>query len=338
MKLTETAVRAARLVAAGQAGVVRYAATRGRAGAEAQLAAGVYPEKGFDPSAPVDWLCAGKPVIAYTALRATRSARRSCDDDLRPLISAAPRCPGITLREILTYRSGLVRGDRDGHVRCVTDPPLSRPQGWDPAVDANYWNAGWELIPALVQNAADCDFEDYLTAQAFGEHLAASGAFLRRGVHDPLKIDNPDIRKVFLPDDLATSLCGPLAALCRFYRRILEELESRPGSEATDLTSSNPGPDFFRHGVSAKLRWSLGFPYLLGAQGFEFSVPSDGFGSQGAVLALTPRGLQYAWVCVAGAVPSLGFTFAVAMDKLRPVPDRRYLEVVEALMRDARQA
>jgi CubicO group peptidase (beta-lactamase class C family) len=335
--LTETAAEAARIVADGQASVVRYAAVP----ASLQGLHGVAQVgREADPMAPVDWMCAGKPVISYSALLALRSGGMSCDDDIRPVIPVTPQCPAMTLREVLTYRSGLVRGHRAGYLDCVVDPRLARPAGWDPAADAEYWNAGWEVLPALVRTLTGHEFEHYVASALLEGRFAAPGAFAREGMADTYLdrswISNPDIRKVFLPTDLATSLAGPLATLCRFYQGILRELDGGAPGMARTLISSNLGPDFFSRGVSTKRRWALGFPHLLHDQGFERIVPPDGFGSQGSVLTLTSRGLQYAWVCVTGAIPSLRFAYTVAMDGLRPVPDARYLHMVAALMRDAR--
>ena len=78
--LPQAAAEAARLVAEGEAGIVRYAAAQG-----AKSASGAAGLAGTGASAAVDWMCAGKPVIAYAVLQAMTSAGWTCDDDIRPL-------------------------------------------------------------------------------------------------------------------------------------------------------------------------------------------------------------------------------------------------------------
>lgn len=101
-----------------------------------------------------------------------------------------------------------------------------------------------------------------------------------------------------------------------------------------ELTEANSRPDYFRSGVNSTLRWAPGFPHHLSDQGLENVTPADGFGSQASVLTWTARGLQYAWVVVAGALPSLSGAFAVAMNGLRPAPDERSRRMVVALVAD----
>lgn len=340
MELKETAAQAADLVTSRQAGVVRYAV----APLIGEPVHGIAQAAGgdADPLAPVDWMCSGKQVLAYAALRALAAEGLSCDDDLRPFVSATDRCPAITLREILTYRSGLVLGDRHGYTTCVTAPVMSRHTYWNPAINGEYSHAGWELLPELVCNLTGQDFGDYVVNHVLAERFGAPGAVVREGVAetyvDPAWIADGKIEKVLVSAELATSLSGSLDVLVRFYRGVAGELAGAADGPAAALVSANPGPDYFRRGISKWLTWALGAPLRLQDQGLDSIVPADGFGSIGSVLTVTPRGLRYAWVCAAGAIPSLGLAFAVAMDRLSGAPDPRYVRMAEALMRDVRAA
>lgn len=331
MELSTAHRVAAELVAADETRVVRFAAALDGA---APVSGVVSARPGPGAEDPVHWLCAGKPVLAYATLCALASAGHDADTDLRPFLAATPDCPPITAREVFTYRSGLVRDRRPGNLEVVADPVLTRPPGWDPAVDAEYWNAGWEVVPGVVSALTGTDFEAYLLKDFLGGGLGLTAPSRHPGLidvyRDPEAVRNPEIRRVFGPEDLATSLGGPLSDLCRFYQAVLAD----DGAPARELTSANPGPRWFAPGVSDTLRWAMGFPHGLCDQGFEHLVGPGPFGAQGAVLTLTPTGLRYAWVVVAGALPERRGCFAVAMEALRPVPDARYLRMAEALLAD----
>jgi hypothetical protein len=291
-------------------------------------------------NAPVDWLCAGKPALAHAAVHALCAAGLSIDDDLRPLVAATDAWRPVTLREILTYRSGFTAATGRTRTRCVEEPPLARPADWDPLTDARYWNAGWELLPSVVANATGLDFATYLSEVVMRGHFGAGAVAVHRGAgrgyHDRDFIADPQIRGVFIERGLATAAVGPLGDLARFLLGVAVDVDADGpwGEAARLLISANPGPDFFATGVSDRLRWALGFPHRLIDQGFERIAAPDAFGAQGAVLAHVGRRLRYAWVVVSGAFPSLGAACAVAMTGLRPVPDDRYRRMVGALLED----
>lgn len=338
LPLVRTWCAARDLVEAGKSTSVRFAVCHGE-GEPVVGSVGARPAE-----SPVGWLCGGKPVLAYAALRAAEASGVSADDDLRDHVPSAPDCPPITLREVLTYRSGLVRTTEAGSVPCFTDPQLSRERDWSSSVDAEYWSAGWDLLPVLTEKLTGMPYERFLRDEVlvpeFGmartavrRDLAAEHASAHRG-------SSEGIRRVMSSDELATSLGGPLGDLARFYRGVAAAKAADPDgrSAASILTSDNPGPQFFGRGISPHLRWSLGFPALLIAQGFEHIVDAKAFGAMGAALTLTQEGLRYAWVTAAGALPAVHGAFAVAMHGLRPVPDARYLQVVQAVQADLRRA
>lgn len=334
LPLSRTRAVARGLVEAGRSSSVRVAASS----ADADPVAAVVGEGAADH--PIGWLCGGKPLLAYGALRAAAVGGVGVDDDLRGHIPTAAGCPRITLREILTFRSGLTRNADPCDVLCFTEPRLSRPRHWDPAVDAEYWNAGWDVIPVLTTMLTGLSHEKFLLREVLEPEFGIVGTGVRLDLAFEHILSNRDpghgIRRVMASDELATSLGGPLTDLCRFYRGVASTIASDVNGKslASVLTSDNPGPQHFQRGVSPDLSWSLGFPARMAAQGFERVVDSSAFGSMGSVLTWTARGLQYAWVTVAGALPSLRATIAVAMQGLRPVPDDRYIQVVEALLAD----
>lgn len=322
------------LVEAGDSASVRFAVCH-REGEPVIGSVGARPAE-----SPVGWLCGGKPVLAYAALRAAEVSGVGVDDDLRGHVPTAPDCPPITLREVLTYRSGLVRTTEAGTLPCFTDPPLSRARDWNSSVDAEYWSAGWDLLPVLTAKLTGVPYERFLRDEVlvpeFGmvttavrRDLAAEHVLAHRG-------SGEGIRRVMSSDEFATSLGGPLSDLARFYRGVAaakaDDLDGR--SAASILTSDNPGPRFFGRGISPHLRWALGFPALLIAQGFERIADAEAFGAMGAALTLTPEGLRYAWVTVAGALPTVHGTFAVSIQGVRQVPDARYLLMVRAVQAD----
>ncbi|MCA2211354.1 serine hydrolase domain-containing protein [Jidongwangia harbinensis] len=345
MRLGHAATAAAALVADGATDGICYAAAAGSGppafavvGAPLALSEpAVAANSGTEPS--VDWLCAGKSVLAYVAVRAVLSGGLGADDDLRPLLATAAGCPPVTLRQLLTYRSGLVRSAGAGHLPCTTDPPLFRPRDWNPEVDAEYTNAGWDLLPGLVRRLTGLPFTVFAFEDVLGA-MGVRGLWLRPGLNpryaDPAVWRNPGIRRVMSASDFATALAGPPTQLAHFYRTVLaDRAGDGPGQLAAQLlTSVNPGPDFFRRGISATLRWSMGYPARLHDQGFERFAPDGSFGAQGSVLTLTTDGLRYAWTMVAGALPTAGGAFAVTMNGFRPVPDERYRTMAEALVRD----
>lgn len=334
--LPQTAAEAARLVAEEEAGTVRYAAAQG-----AKLASDAAGHAGTVASGPVDWMCAGKPVIAYAVLLAMMSAGWSCDDDIRPLIVATPQCPKLTMREVLTYRSGLNRRATDEYVHCTTEPDLARPPNWNPSIDAAYWTAGWEIIPGLIATLTGQDFETYVTRTVLRERFNATGVSLRREVPryfgDPAWKRNPDVTRVFPADEVVSGLRGPLDALCNFYRGVCSEIAEHAEGPAELLLSSNQGPDFGKLGISTRRRWALGFPSFT--KRIKDCVPDDAFGTNGGVLILEPDGPTWATVCLAGALPGYDSSFAVAMDGLLcQTKDPRYGRLVAALVNDLEDA
>src|SRR5262245_55085046 len=102
MRLDRAAEAAARLVAAGHTDSVCYAAAveAQPAGYTVVGAPLTMAEPGSGPGEPtVDWLCAGKAVVAYAAVRAVLDSGHGVDEDLRPLLPATAQCPPITLRQ-----------------------------------------------------------------------------------------------------------------------------------------------------------------------------------------------------------------------------------------------
>ncbi|WP_369366462.1 AMP-binding protein [Streptomyces sp. CG4] len=130
---------------------------------------------------------------------------------------------------------------------------------------------------------------------------------------------------------------GPWSALRGFVRMHSRPNDQLRGALKDDIVRRRPVFALLDCYLLACSLWQF-LPHLLHDQGFEWTVPADGFGAQGAVLTLAEDGLRYAWVCVAGAVPSMDCAFAVAMDGLVPVPDERYLSMTAALLADARPA
>lgn len=128
---------------------------------------------------------------------------------------------------------------------------------------------------------------------------------------------------------------GPWSALRGFVRMHSRPNDQLRGALKDDIVRRRPVFALLDCYLLACSLWQF-LPHLLHDQGFEWTVPADGFGAQGAVLTLAEDGLRYAWVCVAGAVPSMDCAFAVAMDGLVPVPDERYLSMTAALLADAR--
>ncbi|MGW3195423.1 ATP-binding cassette domain-containing protein [Streptomyces sp. NPDC001118] len=128
---------------------------------------------------------------------------------------------------------------------------------------------------------------------------------------------------------------GPWSALRGFVRMHSRPNDQLRGALKDDIVRRRPVFALLDCYLLACSLWQF-LPHLLHDQGFEWTVPADGFGVQGAVLTLAEDGLRYAWVCVAGAVPSMDCAFAVAMDGLVPVPDERYLSMTAALLADAR--
>jgi Beta-lactamase len=180
---------------------------------------------------PLDWMCASKPIIAYAALRVLVDAGRGVDTDLRPFLCTAPSCPPITLRHMLTYRSGLRRPTSGAHLACILDPPLGRAPEWNPETDAEYWNAGWELIPKLVHRLTGRDFGNYLIDDLLKAEFDVSGVCLTKGMstvyRDRDAVRNDEIRRVFPPNDLATSLRGSLSEHCRLLAGLLTDERAR---------------------------------------------------------------------------------------------------------------
>lgn len=137
----------------------------------------------------------------------------------------------ITLRHVLTYRSGLRRPTSGAHLACILDPPLGRAPEWNPETDAEYWNAGWELIPKLVHRLTGRDFGNCLIDDLLKAEFDVSGVCLTKGMstvyRDRDAVRNDELRRVFPPDDLATSLRGSLSEHCRLLAGLLTDERAR---------------------------------------------------------------------------------------------------------------
>lgn len=344
MELVHTIATAHKLFRDGETRRVRLAVEHDSAILRQTVAltpAGELSVDASDCGGPIDWFCGGKPLLAYAAMRAVTGAGLALDADLHPLVSAATAdWPGITLIELLTYRSGLLRGNPPGTTLVVAKPRLSRLPGWNPAANAQYSNVPWDLLPPIIEAATGRPFQVFFL-HVLRDEFGIERVTLRRTAIEPYRdraaIWDDSVRRVIVPTDVGTSVAGPLDDLCRFYAALNRKFERWAGTQplAQSFLGPYPGPEMFGTGISQKRTWGLGLMSNLAQSGFKHILGTDSFGAQGAPLTLTTdRQISYAWNLVGGVMTCSAGAFAIAIDGLRPTRDLRYPTMLAALHAD----
>jgi CubicO group peptidase (beta-lactamase class C family) len=114
-----------------------------------------------------------KAITAAAILILDREGRLRLSDSLRRFIPEYPEAGTVTLRQLLTHRSGVPEiGDADFFTTVVSDSSFlrrlrARPMAFAPGTDDSYSNEGYRLLAMIVSRAAAEPYERFVERRLF---------------------------------------------------------------------------------------------------------------------------------------------------------------------------
>ena len=112
-----------------------------------------------------------KPIAATAVLALVEARKVDLDASITEYLPSVPdHAKGITVRHLLLHTSGMPRSGPSGHgddLEAAVAKYLSEPPSADPGENFEYWNGGYALLAAIIEQQSGKSFEEYVRSRIF---------------------------------------------------------------------------------------------------------------------------------------------------------------------------